>query len=161
MDGFKHTPRQTGIAISGGDRVNGPGGSRSRSVARPKPSTSLPRRALIQASSGERSFTITTASVENLPIADRNFASLTHVDAGRHPAPTTRLGGGGQNNIMMDGVSTMDTGNNGQMLQMNVEAIAEVEGSDLRLPGRVRPLERPADHRRHQERHQPDPRLVL
>ena len=40
---------------------------------------------------------------------------------------TTRLGGGGQNNIMMDGVSTMDTGNNGQMLQMNVEAIAEVK----------------------------------
>ena len=28
---------------------------------------------------------------------------------------------------MMDGVSTMDTGNNGQMLQMNVEAIAEVK----------------------------------
>ena len=27
----------------------------------------------------------------------------------------------------MDGVSTMDTGNNGQMLQMNVEAIAEVK----------------------------------
>ena len=28
---------------------------------------------------------------------------------------------------MMDGVSTMDTGNNGQMLQLNIEAIAEVK----------------------------------
>ena len=28
---------------------------------------------------------------------------------------------------MMDGVSTMDTGNNGQLLQMNPEAIAEVK----------------------------------
>ena len=28
---------------------------------------------------------------------------------------------------MLDGVSTMDTGNNGQMLQINVDAIAEVE----------------------------------
>ena len=28
---------------------------------------------------------------------------------------------------MMDGVSAMDTGNNGQLLQMNVEAIAEVK----------------------------------
>ena len=28
---------------------------------------------------------------------------------------------------MMDGVSTMDTGNNGQLIQMNVEAIAEVK----------------------------------
>jgi len=28
---------------------------------------------------------------------------------------------------MMDGVSTMDTGNNGQLLQMNTESIAEVK----------------------------------
>jgi hypothetical protein len=40
---------------------------------------------------------------------------------------TTRFGGGGQNNIMMDGVSTMDTGNNGQLLAMTPEAIAEVK----------------------------------
>ena len=32
-----------------------------------------------------------------------------------------------QNNIMMDGISAMDTGNNGQMLQMNIESIAEVK----------------------------------
>jgi hypothetical protein len=38
-----------------------------------------------------------------------------------------RIGGGGQNNIMMDGISTMDTGNNGILLQMNVESIAEVK----------------------------------
>jgi hypothetical protein len=81
---------------------------------------------LIQASSGERSFAITTSSVENLPISGRNFASLTQLTPGV-TGTTTRLGGGGQNNIMMDGVSTMDTGNNGQMLQMNVEAIAEVK----------------------------------
>ena len=81
---------------------------------------------LIQAPSGERSFTVTTASVENLPLSNRNFASLTPLAPGV-TGTTTRLGGGGQNNIMMDGVSTMDTGNNGQMLQMNVEAIAEVK----------------------------------
>ena len=38
-----------------------------------------------------------------------------------------RLGGVSQDNIMMDGISAMDTGNNGQMLQMNVESIAEVK----------------------------------
>ena len=32
-----------------------------------------------------------------------------------------------QNNIMMDGISAMDTGNNGQMLAMNIESIAEVK----------------------------------
>ena len=35
------------------------------------------------------------------------------------------------------------------------------QGPDAGLPGRVRPVERPADHRRHQERHQPVPRLGL
>ena len=70
---------------------------------------------LIQASSGERSFTVTTESVENLPLSNRNFASLTQFTPGV-TGTTTRLGGGGQNNIMMDGVSTMDTGNNGQMI---------------------------------------------
>ena len=39
----------------------------------------------------------------------------------------TRLGGAGQNNIMMDGISAMDTGNNGQMLNMNVDSIGEVK----------------------------------
>src|SRR5262249_55999698 len=47
--------------------------------------------------------------------------------AGGNSAGGTRLGGAGQNNIMMDGVSAMDTGNNGQMLNMNVESIAEVK----------------------------------
>ena len=41
--------------------------------------------------------------------------------------PISRIGGGGQNNIMMDGVSTMDTGSNSVLLQMNVESIAEVK----------------------------------
>ena len=124
MDQFR-TVRQTGIAISGGDRVTvatltlEPGGAAETvNVTSEAP--------LIQASSGERSFAITTSSVENLPISGRNFASLTQLTPGV-TGTTTRLGGGGQNNIMMDGVSTMDTGNNGQMLQMNVEAIAEVK----------------------------------
>jgi hypothetical protein len=40
---------------------------------------------------------------------------------------TSRIGGGGATNIMMDGISTMDTGNNGQLLQMTSESIAEVK----------------------------------
>ena len=61
---------------------------------------------------------------------------------------------------MMDGISAMDTGNNGQMLSMNIESIAEVKVLTAGLPGGIRPVERPADHRRHQERHQPLPRLA-
>ena len=85
---------------------------------------------LIQATSGERSFTIATDSVDNLPLANRSFTQLATlapgvtVDGNNTP---TREGGGGSTNIMMDGVSTLDTGSNRPLLQMNVAAIAEVK----------------------------------
>ena len=123
MPGFR-TLRQTGITVSGGDRVVvpqlviEPGGAEETIEV----SAEVP---LIQAQSGERSFAVSAVQVENLPI-NRNFASLTSFAPGV-AGTLNRLGGGGQNNIMMDGISAMDTGNNGQMLQMNVEAIAEVK----------------------------------
>ena len=80
---------------------------------------------VIQATTGERSFTVTTDSVENLPIANRSFIALASLAPG--VSGNNRIGGGGANNIMMDGVSTMDTGSNSPLLQMNVESIAEVK----------------------------------
>ena len=126
MDGFK-TLERPGVVVSPGDRLAIPTliievGALAETV------TVQAESPVIQASSGERSFTVVTESVENLPIANRGFASLASlapgVASGNNPA---RIGGGGQNNIMMDGISTMDTGNNGILLQMNVEAIAEVK----------------------------------
>ena len=132
LTGFK-TLRRPGVAASPGDRVSVPPlivelGTLSETVV------VVGEAPLIQAQSGERSFTVTTQSVENLPIANRNFAGFAALVPGAIAQTGTaiaggvqRLGGGGQNNIMMDGVSTMDTGNNGQLIQMNVEAIAEVK----------------------------------
>ena len=123
---------------------------------------------MIQAASGERAFTVTTESVENLPIANRNFAGFATLVPGAIAQTGTaiaggvfRLGGGGQNNIMMDGVSTMDTGNNGQLISDERRLDRRSEGPDTGLPGRVRALERPADLGGDQERHQPVPRLAL
>jgi hypothetical protein len=86
---------------------------------------------MIQAQSGERSFTVATEQIQNLPINHTNFTSVVSltpgVIGGGASAGGTRLGGVSQNNIMMDGTSAMDTGNNGQMLNMNVESIAEVK----------------------------------
>ena len=126
MDGFK-TLERPGVVVSPGDRVlvqtltiEVGGLAETVTVQAETP--------VIQASSGERSFSIATEAVDNLPIANRGFASLASlapgVASGNNPG---RIGGGGQNNIMMDGISTMDTGNNGILLQMNVEAIAEVK----------------------------------
>jgi hypothetical protein len=112
MDGFR-TTRRGNVAVSGGDRIGV--GDLTLSVGGASETVTVTGDApLIQSQSGERSFRITTTEVENLPIGTgRNFATLTALTPGV-TGTTTRLGGGGQNNIMMDGVSTMDTGNNGQ-----------------------------------------------
>jgi hypothetical protein len=127
MDGFKNLER-SGIAISPGDLTAIPplvievgGLAETVTVAAEAP--------LVQSRSGERSFTVATDSVQNLPISNRSFTSLTSlapgVDvSGNNPA---RLGGGGSNNTLMDGVSNVDTGNNQPVLFLNVEAIAEVK----------------------------------
>ena len=115
----------------------------------------------MQTQSGERSFAVTTQQIENLPITRGNFTSLTAftpgVVAGGRVGGGTRLGGAGQNNIMMDGISAMDTGNNGQMLQPEHRVDRRGEDPHAGLSGRIRPVERPADHGGDQERHEPVP----
>ena len=129
MSGFKTLARKN-VVVSGGDRVTVPnvvlqvgGAAETVNVQAESP--------MIQANSGERSFAVATEQIENLPINHTNFTSVVSltpgVVGGGASAGGTRLGGAGQNNIMMDGVSAMDTGNNGQMLNMNVESIAEVK----------------------------------
>jgi hypothetical protein len=135
LEGFK-TVRRPGIVVSGADRVGVP-----RLTLEPggitETVTVTAETALVQTQSGERSFAIATEQVENLPINRQNFTSLLAFTPGvitggvsngsGGSAGATRLGGASQNNIMMDGVSAMDTGNNGQMLNMNIESIGEIK----------------------------------
>jgi hypothetical protein len=129
MEGFKTLQRKN-VQVSGAERVVVPnvtlevgGAAETVNVQAESP--------MIQAQSGERSFAVATEQIEHLPINHTNFTSVVSltpgVIGGGASAGGTRLGGAGQNNIMMDGVSAMDTGNNGQMLNMNVESIAEVK----------------------------------
>lgn len=84
----------------------------------------------IQSTTGERSFTVETDAVTNLPIATRSFAALVDltpgVDGGNRigDSPST---GGGSNNFMMDGVSTMEPGSNRLMMAVNVESVQQVK----------------------------------
>ncbi len=124
------TTRRAGIVVSGGDRIGVPPltlelGGTAETV------TVTAEAALIQTQSGERSFAIETTQIQNLPINRGNFTSVVAltpgvIDGGAS-AGGTRLGGASQNNIMMDGISAMDTGNNGQMLNMNIESVGEVK----------------------------------
>ena len=119
--------RRPGVAVSGGDRVSvgdltARGRRDDRDHHRHVRSAADPvaeRRAIVPRHH-RRSREPPDRHRPQLRVADL-------ADPGRRWARRPRLGGGGQNNIMMDGVSTMDTGNNGQLLQMNPEAIAEVK----------------------------------
>ena len=71
---------------------------------------------MIQAQTGERSFTVTTESVQNLPVTGRNFASFATLT----PGVVAGFGGGAtradgaRTNYLLDGVSSVDTGGNQQ-----------------------------------------------
>lgn len=114
-----------GIAVTGGDRVGVPPitlqvGGTTETVSVTAEAT------LVQTQSGERSYAIETAQIENLPVGHGNFMNMVAFTPGVNG--TTKLGAPqDQNNIMMNGISAMDTGNNGQMLNMNIESIGEVK----------------------------------
>jgi hypothetical protein len=134
MDSFK-TVRRSGVRVSGGDRVGVPAVTLETGAIAETVNVSA-EAMLVQSQSAERSFAIDQVQIENLPIAHGNFANLTAftpgvIQSGRGADQSgqaaSRLGGAGQNNVMMDGISAMDTGNNGQMLNMNIESIGEVK----------------------------------
>jgi hypothetical protein len=86
---------------------------------------------LVQAASGERSFTVATEAVANLPLANRSYDALLALAPGVNSqpgnlTPATRLGGGGDGNFMLDGSTSMDPGVNRPASRVSVEAIAEV-----------------------------------
>ena len=65
------------------------------------------KRRSIQSTTGERSFTVATDAVTNLPIATRNFAEFINLTPGvvdGNRAGDSASTGGGSNNFMMDGV---------------------------------------------------------
>ena len=123
MPSFK-TLKRSGVAVSPGARValgtlviDVGGTSEVVTVKGEAP--------VIQANTGDRSFAVTTDAVQNLPIANRGFTALAALAPGMNG--TARIGGGGDPNFMMDGVSMMDTGSNRVLIQMNVESVAEVK----------------------------------
>ena len=131
MEGFKTRPAE-GRAGQRRRPRGGPGDSTLEVGGAAETVNVTAEAALVQSQSGERSFAV-------IDRADREPADqprqLHEPDvnwclacAGRRRQPDgTRIGGASQNNIMMDGISAMDTGNNGQMLSMNIESIAEVK----------------------------------
>ncbi len=132
LSGFK-TVTRAGVVVTGGARIAvgattlDAGGMTDRvDVKADAP--------LVKAASGERSSNLERQQLESLPVASHNFLDFitTQPGIGTAAAPGSqqrRVGGGGQDNIMLDGLSALDTGNNGLMSGMNLpaEAISEIQ----------------------------------
>ena len=128
MDSFK-TARRTNVRVSGGDRIGVPAVVLEAGGVAETVNVSA-EALLVQSQSAERSFAVSSEQIENLPVNRQNFTSMIQFAPGvvaGGDTQFTRLGGQSQNNLMMDGISAMDTGNNGTMLAMNIESIGEVK----------------------------------
>jgi hypothetical protein len=91
---------------------------------------------LVQAQSAERSYAVQGEVVRNIAVNGRNFAALASISQGL--VTTTNMGTADDitsisanglrtsaNNLQIDGVATVDTGDNGQLVQVTLDAIAE------------------------------------
>src|SRR5436190_10186604 len=99
---------------------------------------------LVQTATGEKSFSIDPAMSAALPLNNRSYlallvlapgvnvdpnslaSQLTTGSANTNP-PASRIGGGGDGNYMLDGVTTMDPGVNRPASRISSEAISEIK----------------------------------
>ena len=129
MPSFK-TLKKAGVTVGSGSRVSAGilvievgGTSEIVTVTSEVP--------MVQATSGERSFTVTTESIASLPLQNRSYFGVLALAPGVVPASgntvVTRLGGGGGNNYMIDGTNTMDPSVNRPSQTVSVEAVEQVK----------------------------------
>src|SRR5262245_23875368 len=91
---------------------------------------------LVQAESAERSYAVQGEIVRNIAVNGRGFINLASIatgvvfnnNVGNSDAITNVAANGlrtSANNLQLDGVAIVDTGNNGTMISVNLDAIAE------------------------------------
>ncbi len=90
----------------------------------------------VQAESAERSYAIQGAAIQNIAVNGRGFTPLAslvpgvifNTSTGSSDAVQNIFANGlrgSANNLQLDGISTMDTGNNGTLLNISLDSIAE------------------------------------
>jgi hypothetical protein len=135
MQGFK-TYEQTNIVVQANDRMSA--GVLTLEVGEMSESISvLARVSELQVESGERSFALEAESIENIANDGRSFFGFTTLVPGivgtngnENPNQVSAISVNGmrpnQNNITIDGVANIDTGNNGgNMATTNLDAVSE------------------------------------
>src|SRR5438034_6566863 len=137
LQGFK-TLERTNVIVNANDKLSI--GTLSLEVGSMTEEITVSSRVTeVQSASGERSFTLENEALKNIANNGRmlfNFATLVPGALSQNSAATTELGSvsgftvNGQrpnsNNITIDGVANIDTGDNGgNMATTNIDAVAE------------------------------------
>ena len=128
MDGFKTSERKGVVSDSWRPRRRSP--DHHRASARSAETVLVTGDApMIQAQTGERSFTVAKEAVENLPVTLRYFGQFAALAPGVITTGTNRFAriDGARTNYMLDGISSVNTGGNQPGLELNADAIAEVK----------------------------------
>jgi len=140
MTGFK-TVEMTKVVVNANDKYNA--GITTLEVSQQQETvTVVGRAAEVQAASGERSYTLETAAMQNIAVNDRSIFSLMRLV----PGVKANIGQGGpannlgttvsafsvngartnSNNLTVDGITNIDTGDNGTaMVTFNLDSISE------------------------------------
>ena len=123
LEGFR-TVNRAGVIVSGGDRVTL--GAMSLSVGGASETVTVTAETpLIQAQSGERSFSISTEAVQAIAVNGRNYNNLANLAPGVVAGTVNGLRVN-QNTLQIDGITSVDTGNNGNGVTLTVDAVQEV-----------------------------------
>jgi hypothetical protein len=80
---------------------------------------------LLQTASGERSSVVVASDVQNLPMTGRVSNSVLNLIPG--VSGTDRVGGGGGNNYLVDGITAMEIGGDRLVTSVTIESVQEVK----------------------------------
>jgi hypothetical protein len=134
LQGFK-TLERTNVVVNANDRFST--GVLTMQVGQMSEEISVSSRVSeLQTTSGERSFTLDSEALKNIAASERSLFSFTSLVPGIAPggngAATSADGftvngqRANSNNVTIDGVANIDTGNNGgNMAETNIDAVSE------------------------------------
>jgi hypothetical protein len=130
MDGFKTSERK-GVVAAPGERASV--GTMAIEVGALSETINVTGEApMIQAQTGDRSFTVTAEAVEAVPMAGRSYLAFASMvpgvinTASATGQVTAVRADGARSNFLLDGVATVDSGNIGAVMTINQDAIAQV-----------------------------------
>ncbi len=131
MDSFKTVEREN-VVLNANDRLSV--GTITLELGAVSETVTVSSRIVeVQSRSAERSFSVDSTAISNLAVNGRSPLALTRLAPGiaNAPADGSNLGfnvngsRGGVHNLTVDGVSNMDTGNNGMSGNINLDAVEE------------------------------------